>query len=188
MPLPFKGNIDQLGNNKSVATCRLNQLNIIFAKDAKHWSDNVEFMNSMGVAEPVPEQQIDEKKARYIPHHGVYHSPRKKMREGPKFLPSMDVYSQSGCSDDTSAAGSQAVGDDQKSHDCSSDEHVYFKSRNFSIAPDDPGVKKHVNVHAVVTEQCLDLSRFSRVYGCLNRFKAIRAHDLIAECFSFKQV
>ena len=92
-------------------------------------------MNSMlkkGVAEPVPEQQMDEKKARYILHLGVYHSPRKKMREGPKFLPSMDVYFQSEYSDnDTSAAGSQAVGDDQKSHDCSSDEHVYFKSRNF---------------------------------------------------------
>ena len=170
MLLPFKGNLNQLESNKVISTSQLSQLKIRFAKDTKYRSDYVQFINGMfekEFAEPVPQQQEDEKKVWYISHNGVYHPPKKKMREGPNFLPSLDVYFQSRYSDnDTSITGSQAVSDEQKSADeGSSDDNIYFKSRNFSITQAEAGVKKHVNVHAVVTEQCLDLSRFSRVSG-----------------------
>ena len=218
MPLPFKGNSNQLERNKTVANSRLNQLKIRFAKDAKYRSDNVEFMNDMfkmGVAKPVPEQKIDEKEAWYRLHNSVHHPPRKKMREvfdclsrcngvsvtdmkcatsikdlqpmeksgkptdyasrgysaadlianelwlqGPNFLSSLDVYFQSRKGND--AAFWVQDGDrEKKSPDRSSDADAYFKSRNFALQSDDPGVK----MHAVVTEQCLDLSRAPRASG-----------------------
>ena len=80
MLLPFKGQLEK----KRIATSQYNQLIVRCAEDAKYWSDNVEFMNGMfekGFAEPVPETDVDEKKARYIPQYNVYHPPKKKMRE-----------------------------------------------------------------------------------------------------------
>ena len=166
MLLPFEGNLNELESNKVISTSQLSQLKIRDAKDAKYRSDYVQFMNDMfekEFAEPVPAREVD-KKAWYIPHHGVYHPHKKKMREGPN----LSRYSDN----DTSITGSQAVSDEQKSADeGSSDDNIYFKSRNFSITPADAGVRKHVNVHAVVTEQCLDLSRLSCVSGWCNRIK-----------------
>ena len=240
MLLPFEGNLNQLESNKVISTSQLSQLKIRIAKDAKHRSVYVHFMNGMlkkGVAGPVPEKEVDEKKSWYTPHHGMYHLPRKKIREvfdslfsvllqghdltslvvvdgtsadwqygknsenpadcaspctnsgqlienklwlqGPKFLSIQEsrfYFKSSDSMQNTAATGGQAVIHGQNSADeGSSDDNIYFKSRNFSITQAEAGVKKHVNVHAVVTEQCLDLSRFSRVSGWLKRIKALCA-------------
>lgn len=76
MPLPFKGERPNLPNNMSSAMQRLNSLERRLKKDQKYYEHYVSFMNDMiarGNAEKVPKEEIDNKPAWYIPHHGVYH-------------------------------------------------------------------------------------------------------------------
>ncbi|XDV25278.1 hypothetical protein PO909_029222 [Leuciscus waleckii] len=79
MPLPFKEERPKLPNNKTCATHRLHCLEDGLKKDQQYYKDYVNFMDdiiSRGEAEKVPEEEIDNNPAWYIPHHGVYH-PRK---------------------------------------------------------------------------------------------------------------
>ncbi|XP_035525621.1 uncharacterized protein LOC118333908 [Morone saxatilis] len=79
MPLPFKVGRPNLPDNKTCAIHRLNCLERRLKKDQNYYKDYVNFMDdiiSRGDAEKVPEEEIDNNPAWYIPHHGVYH-PRK---------------------------------------------------------------------------------------------------------------
>ncbi|KAK0144664.1 hypothetical protein N1851_017006 [Merluccius polli] len=79
MPLPFKQERPRLPNNMSCAAQRLTCLGRRLKKDQKYYSDYTNFMEDLitrGDAEKVPEEQVNNCPAWYIPHHGVYH-PRK---------------------------------------------------------------------------------------------------------------
>ncbi|KAK7891878.1 hypothetical protein WMY93_023841 [Mugilogobius chulae] len=76
LPLPFKTDNPNLPNNKQYAEHRLSSLERRLRKDERYYKDYVKFMDdiiSRGDAEKVPEQELDNKAAWYIPHHGVYH-------------------------------------------------------------------------------------------------------------------
>ncbi|XP_062421503.1 uncharacterized protein LOC134132867 [Pungitius pungitius] len=76
MPLPFKRDRPTLPNNKSCAVQRLRCLERKLKRDHKYCSDYVNFMKDViarGDAERVPEEELDNQPAWYIPHHGVYH-------------------------------------------------------------------------------------------------------------------
>ena len=76
MPLPFKHERPKLPNNKICAKHRLNCLQKRLKKNEAYYKDYVNFMNniiSRGDAEKVPEEEIDNSPAWFIPHHGVYH-------------------------------------------------------------------------------------------------------------------
>ncbi|KAL2091637.1 hypothetical protein ACEWY4_013900 [Coilia grayii] len=66
MPLPFKGERPNLPNNKPCADQRLMCLKKRLKRDRGYFSD-------WGDSEKVPEQQVNNYPAWYIPHHGVYH-------------------------------------------------------------------------------------------------------------------
>lgn len=76
MPLPFKEERPKLPNNKACAMHRLNCLERRLKRDETYYQDYVKFMDdiiSRGDAEKVPEDEIDNSLAWYIPHHGIYH-------------------------------------------------------------------------------------------------------------------
>ncbi|XP_028298181.1 uncharacterized protein LOC114460481 isoform X2 [Gouania willdenowi] len=76
MPLPFKSDRPNLPNNKSSAMQRLSSLERRFKKDQRYYTDYVNFMKDIiarGDAEKVPEKELCNTPAWYIPHHGVYH-------------------------------------------------------------------------------------------------------------------
>ena len=78
MPLPFKHDQPpELPNNKVQAIQRLVQLRKRMKRDTKYRDDYEDFMAniiSSGFAEEVPESELENCNAWYIPHHGVYHS------------------------------------------------------------------------------------------------------------------
>ncbi len=83
MPLPFRQSKPNLVNNRFQAEKRLEHLKSKFNKDSDYKSDYVSFMSEMlrdGYAEPVPEDEIDNSNAWYIPHHGVYNTQKRKLR------------------------------------------------------------------------------------------------------------
>ncbi|XP_056272262.1 uncharacterized protein LOC130195038 [Pseudoliparis swirei] len=76
MPLPFKKDKPNLPNNKSCAVQRLKGLERKLKRDQKYCSDYMHFMKDIiarGDAEKVPEEELNNQPAWYIPHHGVYH-------------------------------------------------------------------------------------------------------------------
>ncbi|XP_028316746.1 uncharacterized protein LOC114471941 [Gouania willdenowi] len=76
IPLPFKTEKPCLPDNKQSAVYRLNSLEKRLKRDEQYYMDYVHFMNDIitrGDAEKVPETELDNKPAWYIPHHGVYH-------------------------------------------------------------------------------------------------------------------
>ncbi|KAL4008603.1 hypothetical protein ACER0C_002455 [Sarotherodon galilaeus] len=76
LPLPFKTDNPNLPNNKQCAEHRLSSLERRLRRDKKYYEDYVNFMDDIiarGDAEKVPEQELDNEAAWYIPHHGVYH-------------------------------------------------------------------------------------------------------------------
>ena len=82
MPLPFKKR-PQLPGNRSMALTRLEGLKRKFQKDSKYKEDYVRFMNevlSRGDAEEAPALAEEEGEKWYIPHHGVYHPKKNKIR------------------------------------------------------------------------------------------------------------
>jgi len=82
MPLPFKER-PFLPDNHSMALIRLEHLKQKFLKDSKYKEDYVKFMNevlSRGDAEEAPVLAQEEGVKWYIPHHGVYHPKKNKIR------------------------------------------------------------------------------------------------------------
>ncbi|XP_053363240.1 uncharacterized protein LOC128533064 [Clarias gariepinus] len=76
MPLPFRDKRPKLPNNKVSASHRLMCLERRLRKDKAYYNDYSKFMDdiiSRGDAEKIPEEQLDNSPAWYIPHHGVYH-------------------------------------------------------------------------------------------------------------------
>ncbi|XP_036007140.1 uncharacterized protein LOC110368025 [Fundulus heteroclitus] len=76
LPLPFKTDNPNLPNNKQSAEHRLSSLERRLKRDEKYYKDYFKFMNDIitrGDAEKVPEHELNNKTAWYIPHHGVYH-------------------------------------------------------------------------------------------------------------------
>nr|XP_054604914.1 uncharacterized protein LOC107372912 [Nothobranchius furzeri] len=76
MPLPFKQEKPKLPNNKLCAELRLKCLERRLRKDEHYFKDYVAFMHDIiirGDAEKVPEAELKNQPAWYIPHHGIYH-------------------------------------------------------------------------------------------------------------------
>ncbi|XP_023815989.1 uncharacterized protein LOC111948234 [Oryzias latipes] len=76
MLLPFKEERPDLPNNKACAEHRLKCLERRLRKDQHYYNDYVAFMQDIivrGDAEKVPEDEINNLPAWYIPHHGIYH-------------------------------------------------------------------------------------------------------------------
>ena len=76
MPLPFKQNKPDLPNNMSCAVQRLKHLERRLKRDKQYCTDYIDFMQDIitrGDAEKVPEEELNNHPAWYIPHHGVYH-------------------------------------------------------------------------------------------------------------------
>jgi len=77
MPLPFRDDMPNLPNNRSLALSRLHKLGQRFKGDTKYKDDYTAFMNEIiakGYAEEVPEKASEnDGRVWYIPHHGVYH-------------------------------------------------------------------------------------------------------------------
>lgn len=76
MPLPFRDERPKLPDNKVCAVHRLKGLEKRLRKDKTYYNDYIKFMDdiiSRGDAEKIPEEELDNSPAWYIPHHGVYH-------------------------------------------------------------------------------------------------------------------
>ena len=85
MPLPFKNDRPDLPDSFSMAMKRLEHLKNRMKRDPEYAADYKRFMNKMiseGDAEIVPEDERNNFKHQrwVIPHHGVYHKKKKKLR------------------------------------------------------------------------------------------------------------
>ena len=84
IPLPLKSTTLQLLDNKVMAEQRLRHLKKRMEKDQEYKQDYTTFMNSIieqGYAERVPKEEVDKTGSSwYIPHHGVYHPKKQKIR------------------------------------------------------------------------------------------------------------
>ena len=83
MPLPFKDNHDKLPNNRTVVMNRLSLLRQKLCKDKDYKDQYFKFMNAMidsGEAELVTSQTNPEGRTWYIPHFGVTHAKKNKLR------------------------------------------------------------------------------------------------------------
>ncbi|KAK7944331.1 hypothetical protein WMY93_000059 [Mugilogobius chulae] len=83
--LPLKQSKIDMPNNRKLVEQRLNQLKGRMQKDQAFYTEYVAFMSELlqkGYAEKVPEEEIVGEKGRvwYIPHHGVFHPTKKKIR------------------------------------------------------------------------------------------------------------
>ena len=83
MPLPFKTTTDPImPNNKEIALKRLNGLKIRMKSHEQYKQEYVDFMEGIidkGYAEKCTTEP-EEGKVWYIPHHGVFHPTKKKLR------------------------------------------------------------------------------------------------------------
>ena len=84
MPLPFKQNKNNLFDNKQLVLNRAMSLKRILIKDTIYRKEYTEFMNDMfdrGFAEEVSDQSENESgPVWYVPHFGVFHKTKKKLR------------------------------------------------------------------------------------------------------------
>ena len=84
MPLPFKMDTPLMPNNKEQALRRLEMLQKCLRNDEEYRREYTAFINEIlrsGYAEEVPKaDQPTEGSVSYIPHHGVYHPTKKKLR------------------------------------------------------------------------------------------------------------
>ncbi|CAI5670611.1 unnamed protein product [Oreochromis niloticus] len=83
--LPFRNTSISMPNNKKVVQQRLRFLKKRFERETVFHTEYKVFMNELlakGYAEKVPEEEIDRNDGKlwYIPHHGVYHPTKKKLR------------------------------------------------------------------------------------------------------------
>ena len=82
LPLPFRNEKVSLPNNKALALKRLNLLKKKFIRNPTFRDDYVNFINNMlskGYAQKVQSSYPDDEQW-FIPHHGVYHPRKKKIR------------------------------------------------------------------------------------------------------------
>ncbi|XP_077978766.1 uncharacterized protein LOC144434185 [Glandiceps talaboti] len=85
VPLPFRHPDVKMPNNRSVAEQRIKHLKRRFARDHQYHEDYKVFMETIinkGYAEKIPDQELEgeDGKKWYIPHHGVYHPQKRKIR------------------------------------------------------------------------------------------------------------
>ncbi|XP_035657338.1 uncharacterized protein LOC118403009 [Branchiostoma floridae] len=85
IPLPFRNSPPELPNNKQVALQRANHLRRKMTKNGSFQEEYTLFMQKIiekGYAERVPTEQLKIESGRvwYVPHHGVYHPQKGKMR------------------------------------------------------------------------------------------------------------
>lgn len=83
MPLPFKNNDDKLPDNRGVVLNRLNLLRQKLDRNPDYKDQYFKFMNAMiegGEAELVESHQNTEGRTWYIPHFGVKHAKKNKLR------------------------------------------------------------------------------------------------------------
>lgn len=83
MPLPFRGDIVPLQNNKPQALQRLQGLKSPLSRDSDYRLLYTAFMNDMienQYCEEVPQSELDCDSAWFIPHHGVVNTAKKKLR------------------------------------------------------------------------------------------------------------
>lgn len=83
--LPLKDRHFSMPNNRIVAEQRILNLKRRFIREPSIHKDYIAFMNDLiasGFAERVPETDLERSdgKVWYIPHHGVYHPQKRKMR------------------------------------------------------------------------------------------------------------
>lgn len=83
--LPFRNASISMPNNKKVVQQRLRFLKKRFERDTVFHTEYKVFTNELlakGYAEKVPEEEINRNDGKlwYIPHHGVYHPTKKKLR------------------------------------------------------------------------------------------------------------
>ena len=83
LPLPLKDNHQSLPNNRAMAEKRLKCLKTKMEKDKKYKNDYITFMSNLIArehCEKIPEEELKASEAWYIPHHGVYHPKKQKIR------------------------------------------------------------------------------------------------------------
>ncbi len=85
LPLPYRDDQPSLENNKQQALKRALWQKKKLAKDEKYHEDNCTFINKLldiGYAYQVPDDEltVPSNNLRYLPHHGVYHPTKGKMR------------------------------------------------------------------------------------------------------------
>lgn len=83
--LPLKNKQVKMSNNRKIVEQRASYLKKRFQKSPSFHADYIAFMNDLiakGYAERVPEDNLQRSdgKVWYIPHHGVYHPVKKKIR------------------------------------------------------------------------------------------------------------
>ena len=82
LPLPFRSEKVDLPNNKALALKRLSLLKKKFSKDPKFCTEYTKFIDDMlskGYAQKV-ESSYPEDEQWFVPHHGIYHPRKKKLR------------------------------------------------------------------------------------------------------------
>ncbi|XP_078608417.1 uncharacterized protein LOC144880226 [Branchiostoma floridae x Branchiostoma japonicum] len=85
IPLPFKKGPPELPNNKQVALQRANHLKKRMTKNERYQEEYTQFMQKIiekGYAERVPTEELKTEPGQvwYVPHHGVYHPQKGKIR------------------------------------------------------------------------------------------------------------
>ena len=73
-PLPFKEDVVNLPNNRPMAERRLSHLKRKFLQDSEYqlrYTEKMDALLEKGYAESVPESEVQNSSAWYIPHHGV---------------------------------------------------------------------------------------------------------------------
>ena len=83
VPMPFKESLSELECNIDLAVKRLEYLRRKMYRDSVYRDEYTKFMAhvvDLDFCEPVPDEQIDSRPAWYIPHHGIYHRVKKKIR------------------------------------------------------------------------------------------------------------
>lgn len=83
--LPFKSENVRLPNNRKQVEQRLSSLQKRFSRDENFHKEYCVFMNKIleeGYAVKVPDEKVNQDDGRvwYLPHHGVYHPKKKKLR------------------------------------------------------------------------------------------------------------
>ena len=83
LPLPLRNSDVEFPDNKPMAEQRLAHLKRKFVRNQtfkEQYVDSMESTIELGYAEAVPVSDHDSTKTWYIPHHGVYHPQKKKLR------------------------------------------------------------------------------------------------------------
>ena len=83
VPMPFKESLPEFECIIDLAEKRLEYLRRKMDRNSVYKDEYTKFMAhvvDLEFCKPVPDEQIDSRPAWYIPHHGVYHCVKKKLR------------------------------------------------------------------------------------------------------------